>query len=278
MAFIFNTIKTKIKSWFSTPASELSPEEQASKEISLKNQPQEDDQDNQQQQLQSTFTSIIDGIKVAMATLLSIFVPQYCEDTQTTCTLQQNFSDLTMFNTFVIAWNFISLGLFVITSIVQNRREQYFISHLDESRRHPFNSLLDNTKAYPRIRRRIKEHNDSLYFWSYATFVFFILNILFSCILIFYYFYDGFRSATTLIANVLLVFSKLYFILQTTNECRGHRLMALSTLNTTPVSYNIIDENYSIEQVEKGKYQINIKIDEKAIRKMRKQRARSSSM
>jgi len=234
------------------------------------------DEDNNKQVMSSVGTSIADGIKVAMATLLSIFVPQACGDH--TCTLQENFSDLTLFNEFVIAWNFISLGIFVYTSIIQNRREAYFISHLDESRDEPYNSFDKNLKPYPKIVSKVKYYNNKLHTWVLTNLIFFSLNILFSCILIFYFFYDGFRSVSTMLANVLLVSSKLYGLLDTVNRCREAKPLALSTLRQEAVSYNVIDDAYALPTDKRAKYTMSIKIDKNSIKKMRLERMRSASV
>jgi len=199
---------------------------------------------NRNEIMSSVLTSCIDLVKIAMATLLSIFVPQYCEETGSTCTLQENFSNLSKFNEFVIGWNFFTLGLFVALTIVINKRETYLINHLDASKDHAFNSLSVNCKDYPKILSRVKEHNNKLHFWTWFTIAAFIFNVLVSAILIYNYFYDGFRSVTTLLANVLLVSSKLYMLADICKQCRQAKMLALSTLTFTPSSFNVIDSKY----------------------------------
>ena len=199
---------------------------------------------NRNEIVSSVFSSCIDLVKIAMATLLSIFVPQYCEETGTTCTLQENFSNLTKFNEFVIGWNFFTLGLFVGLTIVINKRETYLINHLDASKDHAFNSLSINCKDYPKILSRVKEHNNKLHFWTWFTIAAFIFNVLVSAILIYKYFYDGFRSVSTLLANVLLVSSKLYMLSDICKQCRQAKMLALSTITFIPSSFNVIDQKY----------------------------------
>jgi hypothetical protein len=80
--------------------------------------------------IQSYLISILEAYKVFLACLLSIFVPQYCPETKTTCTLSENFSNLTMYNEFVIVFNFLTLGAFLYLYFIQNRRETYLITHL----------------------------------------------------------------------------------------------------------------------------------------------------
>jgi len=202
--------------------------------------------ENTKQVLSSVSSSIIEGTKILMATMLSVFVPQYCEDTMTTCTLEQNFTDLTDFNKFVLGFNFITLALFIKLTYVINAREIYFISHLDESRDHPYNSLSKNMVLYPKYMRRVKEFNKKMYLWTKITIGFFVVNVIASSVLIFDFYYDGFRSITVMLSNVMLVSNKLYSARDICKECLGLTPMALSLIKQTPVSYNVIDFNYSI--------------------------------
>ena len=286
------SVCTNIKSWLFTQYHKCKKQKASpthdtntntnTNEISLKNT-KLDVSDNEQL-MSSFFTTFVDGVKVAMASLLSVFVPQYCENSGTTCTLEENFTDLTTFNKFVLAWNFISLGCFIYTSILQNKREAYFISHLEESKEHTYNSLSTNLQAYPRIKRRVGELNQQLHTWSIVTTVIFSCNILFSSILIFNFFYDGFRSITTLLANVLLVSTKLHTMTTTLSECNAAKLLALSTIHTRPISYNTVDLKYSQEPMSTGKYKLHITIDDAAIKDMHtrntiaKHRQRSKSL
>jgi hypothetical protein len=203
--------------------------------------------------------TLIDGIKVAMATLLSVFVPQYCPETGTTCTISDNFSQLSTFNEFVIGWNFLSCSCFFILAYVQNKRERYFIHHLDSSKQESFDSLCSHVNEYPKIKNRIYTHNKHLILWSKITITLFFINTLVSSILVFYYFYDGFRTASTLLANVLLVSSKLYYCISIGYKSNGLKLMALSTIKTEPTSYNVIDTVYKKENIIKGFYPIRVK-------------------
>ncbi len=205
-----------------------------------------DNNENRNQLISTIFTTIIEGTKIVMATLLSVFVPQYCSDTNTTCTFSQNFSDLSRFNEFVLFVNFLTLALFIKLILVQNKREAYLISHLDESKDYPANSLEENIKSYPRILSRVKTHNRKLKKYTNCIIVLFTFNVFFSSILIFYFFYDGFRSVSTLLSNVLLVSSKLYNLYKISKECNQFKTIAMSSIHQTTISYNIPDKQYDI--------------------------------
>ena len=191
-------------------------------------------------------TSAIEMLKISMATLLSIFVPQYCPETGTTCTLEDNFTNLTMFNKFVIAWNFITLGYFIRLMYIANKRENYFIKTLDECHEEPYNSLVENMHLYPLVLRKVEEYNYQFKKVTYRTVYLFGCNILFSAILIYNDYYDGFRSVSTLLANVLLVSQKLHSYHYLVRECCKPRQMALSAVFTKPISYNVIDDEYML--------------------------------
>ncbi len=202
--------------------------------------------DNSKEKITSIGTSSIEMVKIAMATLLSIFVPQYCPETGATCTLEDNFVNLTKFNVLVIAWNFITLGYFIKLLIVSNRRESYFIKTLDQSHDEPYNSLVENMHLYPLVLRRVEQLNYEFRRTVYSTTFLFGFNILFSCILVFNDYYDGFRTATTLIANVLLVSQKLYSYHDLIKECCKPKQMALSAVFNKPISYNVIDDKFML--------------------------------
>ena len=200
---------------------------------------------DQKEILTSYALSFIEAYKVVMATLLSIFVPQYCEDTKTTCTLKENFSNLSRFNTFVIVYNFINLGMFMRLYYIQNKRETYLITHLDSDRNEAVGAFEKNIKpAYPKIYERVDGYNQHLKSLTKQTAINFVLNVVFSSVLVLYYFYDGFRTATTLIANVLLVTSKLTGMWTIINDCTQQPALALSTYRNSPIGYNVIDPDY----------------------------------
>ena len=63
--------------------------------------------------LLSYLATVIECYKVFVACLLVVFVPQYCEESKTTCSLKENFSNLSRFNEFVLFYNFFTLMYFI---------------------------------------------------------------------------------------------------------------------------------------------------------------------
>jgi hypothetical protein len=194
------------------------------------------------------FLTAIEGFKVLLACMLAVFVPQACSDHTGngthTCTFNENFRDLSDLNSFVLAWNFFTLCALSTFYYKQSKRETYLISHLEVNKNLPDFGLGDSLEKYEKIKNRVGDHNRGLYKWAGISIVLFLMNTVFSSVLIFAFYYDGFRSVTALITNVLLVVGKLFTTLDITYGCVNHKCLALSTVRSEPISFNDIDPEY----------------------------------
>ena len=204
---------------------------------------------NQKEYIQLFISNAVEIFKVFMACLLSVFVPQHCPETGTTCTLKDNFNNLSMFNEFVVAFNFITLFVFLNLYRVQNKRETYMISHLDINPEIPDNALEESLKNNQKILGRISGLNRNLYKLTIGCIICHIINTVVSAVLIFYYYYDGFKSVTTLLTNFLLVCNKLYLCYDVSDKSISPKTRALSCNKSEYASYNDIDKKY-VEKVE----------------------------
>jgi len=213
----------------------------------------------QKEYLTTIGLTTVESFKVFMGCLLSVFVPQYCEDTNTTCTMNQNFSDLSNFNAFVLSWNFLALVSFIVLYKAQIQRETYFIKHLEENPSKPENSLQSNLQEYPKISTRVQDHNRELYKYSTWCIMIYLINVVLSCVLVFYYFYDGFRSVTSMITSVLLVANRLYTSYDVSLTCiSSDKLAAVSSTLVDPVIYNDIDSKYQGQQHVEAKVEAHV--------------------
>lgn len=204
---------------------------------------------NQKEYIQLIISNAVEIFKVFMACLLSVFVPQHCPETGTTCTLEDNFNNLSIFNEFVVILNFITLFVFLNLYRVQNKRETYMISHLDINPDISDNALEESLKNHQKILGRISGLNYKLYKWTIGCIICHILNAVFSAVLIFYYYYDGFKSVTTLLTNFLLVSNKLYLCYDVSDSSIRPKTKALSCNKSEYSSYNDVDKKY-VQQVE----------------------------
>jgi hypothetical protein len=192
-----------------------------------------------------------EAFKVLVSCLLSIFVPQYCEETNTTCTIYQNFQDLSPFNIWVIIFNFMTLSIFIYLYWFESQREFYFIKKLDNDPNYPDDNLestlahsIDDNEELKKDKTKIKDtighlnlKYDKIISISIAMF---IMNAIFSSLLIFIWFYDGFRSVSSMITNLLLISNKLYKNWSIVSSSK--KVSAVSTSLNEPISYNVLDK------------------------------------
>lgn len=205
---------------------------------------------NQQERFETIGSLLIECFKIFMASLLLVFVPQYCEDTQTTCTFQQNFTDLNNPNKGVLALNFFTLMVIFYYYYTEISRQFYFIKQLDINDSLPDNHLTTILQKYPEVKSNIDTHNSRfLSVINYTVFVF-TINAALSSWVIYYYYYDGFRSVTALLTNCLLVSSKFYSDWSILKECITGESVALSTFLQEPQSYNCMDKKRYPEEIQ----------------------------
>lgn len=200
------------------------------------------DQDNQQI-INTILIFSSESFKVIMASLLSIFVPQACNDHL--CSMEENFTNLITYNKFVIAFNFTTLFYFIILYYYEIKREYWMIRHLEYDKNENEYNLQKYEKSYPKIINRLITYNK-----NYATLYYFLryiylCNIIFSAVLLFYYYYLDYRTATTFITNVILCWTKVMKGYSLSVQSRDENI-AISYYNIKYISFNAIDPNYRI--------------------------------
>ena len=232
-----------------------------------------------QQNMTVTVNFISDGFKVLMASLLSVFVPQKCEtyvpnidifnstfgsmdwavalnqNTSFTkgingttldehiCTLKENFSDLINFNSFVLAFNFLTLFYFMYLYYIELNREKWLISHFDYDKDKTDEAILTVKVEYPDIHDKLQEKNYK-YMCAYKYLaIIYSLNMLFSAVLLFYYYYYDYRTATAFLTNIILCSSKMRVgrLISKESYEKGY---AYSFYNIKNISFNKIDARY----------------------------------
>ena len=192
-----------------------------------------------------------EAFKVLVSCLLSIFVPQYCEETNTTCTIYQNFQDLSPFNIWVIIFNFMTLSIFIYLYWFESQREFYFIKKLDNDPNYPDDNLestlAHSTDDHEELKKDKTEIKDTIGHLNLKydkiisiSIAMFIMNAIFSSLLIFIWFYDGFRSVSSMITNLLLISNKLYKNWSIVSSSK--KVSAVSTSLNEPISYNVLDK------------------------------------
>ena len=187
--------------------------------------------------------------KVTTGTMLSLFIPQSCEEnslTNTTesriCSLQENYENADGYHQTVMYWNAFSFLTFFTYYMIELRREEWAIKFLDIDNDKPDNSLKEIIVKEPKLDKTM----DRLNLWYYRTLLFncgvYGINLGLSAKLV----KDGYHSSSTLSCFAsfsLLVLMKLYNSLEVARQSVKNDKM-MSAYMSEFVSFNVLDKDY----------------------------------
>jgi len=206
--------------------------------------------DDQKQTINTIILLVSESFKVLMATLLSIFVPQLCDNqAEKLCTLVDNFTNLTKYNLAVLIFNFITLGCFISLYFVEYTREHWCIEFLDIDNDKPNTNLKTEIEKYPEYKDKMIELNNRYNNISILVVAMNIINFILSAVLIYGYYYLDYRSITVLLTNTILIIDKIINCFNVSKKS-VQDILPISAYMTTPVIFNIIDKDYRKENIE----------------------------
>lgn len=205
-------------------------------------------QDRQQKLLVAIFISL-DIYRIIVGCFYSIFVPQLCTDKQTlaehACTLKDNITDLTDYNTAVIAVNALTAASMLAAFIIELRRELWMIKHLEVDSKKPDDNLVHEIETYEKMKRSFMKKNLHYTISFSVAGGLAILNAVMSAVLMGQYF-DGLKTVTTFATNSLLIGMRSAKSLQIAHKCKTE-MKALSAYLGEQTTYNTIDPDYRQE-------------------------------
>jgi hypothetical protein len=190
--------------------------------------------------LQSLFKAAISLFKIVMGSMLAVFVPQYCPESGNTCTIKQQFTDLTKYNEFVLAWNFLTLAAVIGMRLMILLRERFLIAHFDEDRSQPDFAFESVLKQFPVIEIGLYRQNMRCRLANIFAMFMTATNVIFSTALIIIY-WDDYRSGTVLTTNGVLILELVWTSLsvlldrtRVTNSC----------MRFDSVFHNVVDPDW----------------------------------
>lgn len=209
-----------------------------------------------QQRLLAILYLVLDSYRIIVGSFFSIFVPQACEDipslkndTQTfhTCSFEDNTTNLTLYNKYVLIFNALTAGVLVASFVIEFRREHWLIKHLDVNPKKPDNNLAEEMKTHTVLSTTLHKLNRDYYIVLLVTAVMNLINAVSSAILMTYY-YDGFKTTTTFITNGLLIVLRLVKSIQIARTCQNES-KAQSAYLLEPTTFNVIEDKYRLMPV-----------------------------
>jgi len=207
--------------------------------------------------LSDSFALAADMFKLAMASMLSVVVPQTCPPSANAsssvdtcdecscdvaaheCSFGENFRCLTRLNVFVLSWNFLCLLVLVFHYFLVWRREYYIIRHFRESSTVGRLHVRQVIGEHPRLEHRLKIFNRAVFATSLIAIVLQCVNLVSSGVLLFVYYSAGYKTFTTYFTNLLLIGVVLYNCINASYVGMKHNL-AFSAVAFEPLSYNVV--------------------------------------
>ena len=210
---------------------------------------------------------LFQSYKVIMGSMLILFVPQKCEELilsdssgsnnldeykTSICTISQNLNKKDdIFHDITLGFNFLCVGLFLITYIVELRREHWCVKNLDINHDYPDNHLDNIIHTKPELKKELHKRNNRYFKITTITSSIYMINLLLSSIII-YNNYVGIQAVTSYTSYVALILLKIYnslFISYTSLK----NVKALSAYITEFSSFNVFDEDLIIQDKPKKK-------------------------
>ncbi len=201
---------------------------------------------------------LFQSYKVIMGSLLLLFVPQKCEELieysgssdgeyeSAICSVSDNLNKKDdLFHDITLGFNFLCVGLFLITYIVELRRENWCVKNLDINHDFPDNHLDDIIDQKPELKMELRKKNARYFKITSITSSVYMINLLLSSIII-YNNYVGIQAVTSYTSYVALILLKIYnslFISYTSL----HNDKALSGYITEFSSFNVFDEDLIVQ-------------------------------
>jgi len=213
------------------------------------------------QRIKVTGIFMLQFYKVLTGTMLTLFVPQACSQSEEItngssifipdghsvriCTITENFENNEIYHRFTLYFNMLSFFCFIYVYILELQRENWSITYLDVDKDKSDNALKSIIMNEPKLDKKMDRLN-KLYFYglSVTAFVYMINMLLMINIL-----YQDYHSASTLscfISFTLLVQMKLYNSLSIAYKSFKNDTM-LSAFLTEFVSFNVLDKDYISE-------------------------------
>ena len=206
---------------------------------------------NQKQFITSTIILTSESFRVFIATLLSVFVPQRCDNQpDKICTIYHNFYQFNLFNLLVLVFNFITLASFIVLYTIEYKREIWCIEYLDINPNLLEKNLKTEIENYPKFKQTINNLNELYKKSAISVSVLTIINFILSAVLIIHYYYLDSRSVTVLVTNFLLIIDKLINCIKISTKSVEEEAPS-SAYITIPIKYNTIDNDYKINNMER---------------------------
>jgi hypothetical protein len=183
---------------------------------------------------------LLQSYKVAMGSMLILFVPQTCGNG--VCSLSDNLTKNDGLHVTTLSLNFISLIAFTLCYHSELQRENWCVHHLDIDKNEGDNNLALVLNQRPDFKVALDKINNRYYIFSLSAAGIYFFNLLLSSIVLFNN-SAGSTTLTSYLGFVLLILMKLYNSVYISIDSKKNA-RAFSAYMTEFQSFNVIDVDH----------------------------------
>ena len=182
--------------------------------------------------------------KIITGTMLSLFIPQKCEDRM--CSFTENYNKSEVYHKVVFYCNCFSMFLFFLCYGIELRREEWCVKYLDIDNNFPDNSLKHIIVKEKELDKKMDKLNKYYYNVLCFTGVSYFINMALSVNML----NNNYHSSSTVscfLSFTLLVLMKLYnSSIVAYQSVKNDKMM--SAYMCEFVSFNVLDNDYVKEK------------------------------
>ena len=196
------------------------------------------------QRIKVTGLFFLQFYKILTGTMLTLFIPQNCEEQ--ICTITENYENKDIYHKITLYWNILTLFSFIITYFYELKRENWSIKYLDIDYNLPDNNLKSVIIKEPKLDKQMDKMN--IYYKNIVSITMFLyfVNLCLTIRLL----NINYHSSSTLSCFVsfsLLVMMKLYNSFTVAyNSVKNDKMT--SAYMSEFVSFNVLDSDYLKEK------------------------------
>ena len=182
----------------------------------------------------------LQSYKIVTGTMLSLFIPQNCDDQ--ICSIQQNINNDELYHQVSLCWNTMTMISFIALYVYELKRENWAIKYLDIDNDKPDNAL----KAVIVNHKKLDKHMDSLnliYYNIVKSTVFMNFVNIGIVVKILNNNYHSQSTISCFISFTLLILMKLYNSFDVAYQSVKNDKM-MSAYMSEFVSFNVLDQDY----------------------------------
>ena len=184
---------------------------------------------------------LLQSYKVAMGSMLVLFVPQECGN-NSVCSLTDNLTKTDALHVTTLFFNFVSLVSFVLCYNSELKRENWCVKHLDIDKNHGDNNLALVLNQKPEFKIALDAINNRYYILALNAAGVYIINLILSSIVLFNN-SAGASTLTSYLGFVILIVMKLYNSVYISVDSKKNA-RAFSAYMTEFQSFNVIDVDH----------------------------------